>query len=210
MQFSILKLQRKTMKRSRGRPRKYDEEQVLNAAEQVFWLKGYSDTSLDDLSEAMDMNRPSIYRAFGDKEALYRRVLNNFSQKMESGYALTMLDDSDIRLKLTRFYCAALEVYLSGEKPKGCMVMSTAIAAATCHPAIQADLLNTIDGLDNKFTQQFEQAITAGEIPDSIDAGARASIAQSLLHSLSLRARAGEPQEQLIQFIDNGVAVITG
>jgi AcrR family transcriptional regulator len=197
------------MKKARGRPRKYNEEQVLHAAEQVFWLKGFSDTSLDDLANAMDMNRPSIYRAFGDKETLYRRVLLSFSQKMETAYAHTMLGDNDIRLRLKHFYAGALQVYLSGDQAKGCMVMSTAIAAATCHPAIQVDLLNVVHGLDNKFTEQFEQAIESGELPPSIGARARATVAQSLLHSLSLRARAGESQGQLIQLIDNGVEIIT-
>ncbi|HIF33901.1 MAG TPA: TetR/AcrR family transcriptional regulator, partial [Planctomycetaceae bacterium] len=57
------------MKRTRGRPKQYDEDVVLHAAGEVFWTKGFNATSLDDLSVAMGMNRPSIYRAFGDKEA---------------------------------------------------------------------------------------------------------------------------------------------
>ena len=197
------------MNKPRGRPRKYDEDQVLQAAEQVFWLKGFSDTSLDDLSSAMAMNRPSIYRAFGDKEAIYRKVLLNFCQKMEAAYEHTMLGSNGIRQSLKSFYVGALNVYTSGDQAKGCMVMSTAIAAATSHPVIQSDLLNVIQSLDNKFTEQFEQAIESGELAPSIDARTRATVAQSLLHSLSLRARAGEPQSQLTQLIDNGVALIT-
>ena len=79
------------MKRSRGRPRQYDEETALRAAADVFWTKGFSATSLDDLSSAMGMNRPSIYRAFGDKEAIYRRALMQFAQGMEAAFAHTML-----------------------------------------------------------------------------------------------------------------------
>lgn len=197
------------MKKARGRPRKYDENEALEAAGQVFWHKGYSATSLDDLADAMGMNRPSIYRAFGDKESIYRQVLLRFCQQMESSYGQTMLGNEDIRLKLKKFYKLALNLYTDGDQGKGCLVMSTAVAAATCHPNIQSDLLNVIRGLDDKFTQQFQQAMDAAEIGSTISAEHRGAIAQSLLHSLSLRARAGELQSQLLRLIDSGVELIT-
>jgi AcrR family transcriptional regulator len=197
------------MKKTRGRPRKYDEDKVLQAAEHVFWRKGFSDTSLEDLAVAMDMNRPSIYRAFGDKETIYRRVLMKFCQKMEAAFEQTMVSNKNIRQRLTSFYRGALEVYTAGDQAKGCMVMSTAVAAATCHPGIQSDLLNVIHALDKNFAEQFKQATKLGEMGSSISAEARAAVAQSLLHSLSLRARAGETPGQLTALIESGVEIIT-
>lgn len=196
------------MKRARGRPRQYDEASALQAAGQVFWSKGFSATSLDDLSAAMDMNRPSIYRAFGDKEAVYRKALAQFCEGMESAFEQTMLGEDDIRKALGKFYRDALGVYTSGEQPKGCMVMSTAVVAATWHPEIQADLLNVIRGLDKKMALRLEQARASGQLASSVDVAGRATIAQSLLHSLSLRARAGESQSQLRRMIKSGVEVI--
>ena len=98
------------MKRPRGRPRQYDEEHALQAAGQIFWTKGFNATSLDDLSSAMDMNRPSIYRAFGDKEAVYRKALMQFCQSMEAAFEQTMLGENDIRKALAAFYleCKAI------------------------------------------------------------------------------------------------------
>ena len=119
------------MKRTRGRPKQYDEDTALQAAGQVFWTKGFSATSLEDLSEAKVMNRPSIYRAFGDKEAIYRRALNQFCQALDAAFEQTMLQQDDIRKALTAFYSAALTVYMSGPEPRGCMVMTTAATAAT-------------------------------------------------------------------------------
>jgi AcrR family transcriptional regulator len=194
--------------RTRGRPRQFDEELALEAAGQVFWTKGFSAASLDDLSAAMGMNRPSIYRAFGDKDAIYRKALMQFCQGMEAAFARTMLAEEDIRKALTRFYREALATYTAGEKPRGCMVMSTAVAAATCHAEIQADLLMIIRELDKKMTMRLQQAVDDGQLPSSFDAGGRAAIAQSLLHSLSLRARAGETQRQLRRIIKTGVEVV--
>jgi len=196
------------MTRSRGRPRQYDEDLALEAAGQVFWTKGFSATTLDDLAAAMGMNRPSIYRAFGDKEAIYRRALMQFCQGMEAAFARTMLAEDDIRKALTRFYREAVATYTAGEQPRGCMVMSTAVAAATCHAEIQADLLAIIRDLDKKMAMRLQQAIDDGQLPSSLDASGRAAIAQGLLHSLSLRARAGETQRQLRRIINTGVEMV--
>ena len=73
------------MSKQRGRPKLYDANAALEAAGAVFWSKGFSATSLDDLSSAMSMNRPSIYRAFGDKESIYRQALAQFSKLMDEG-----------------------------------------------------------------------------------------------------------------------------
>ncbi len=196
------------MKRTRGRPRQYDEDVALQAAGEVFWTKGFSATSLDDLTVAMGMNRPSIYRAFGDKEAVYRKALMQFCQGMEAAFERTMLAEDDIRKALASFYQDALAVYTSGEQPKGCLVMGTAVAAAVCHPEIQADLLNVIRDLDQKIAKRLEQARDAGQLEASFDATGRAAVAQSLLHSLSLRARAGETPKRLRRMIEAGVETV--
>ena len=196
------------MKRTRGRPRQYDEDVALQAAGEVFWTKGFSATSLDDLTVAMGMNRPSIYRAFGDKEAVYRKALMQFCQGMEAAFERTMLAEDDIRKALASFYQDALAVYTSGDQPKGCLVMGTAVAAAVCHPEIQADLLNVIRDLDQKIAKRLEQARDAGQLEASFDATGRAAVAQSLLHSLSLRARAGETPKRLRRMIEAGVETV--
>src|ERR1700693_5053048 len=63
-----------------GRPRSFDLDQALDRALQVFWRKGYEGTSLADLTGAMGINRPSLYAAFGDKEALFRKALDRYAE----------------------------------------------------------------------------------------------------------------------------------
>ena len=196
------------MKRSRGRPRGYDADTALEAAGHVFWSKGFSATSLDDLSTAMSMNRPSIYRAFGDKETIYRKAMAQFCGRMEEAIESTMFAEEDLRKALTRFYREALAIYTSGDQPKGCMVMSTAVSAAGSHPEIQADLLNVIRTIDRKIKTRLQQAMEAGRLPADFDASTRAGIAQALLHSLSLRARAGETTRRLEKLIKSGVEAV--
>ena len=196
------------MKRSRGRPRQFDEELVLEAAGRLFWTRGLSATSLDDLAAAMGMNRPSIYRAFGDKETLYRKTLERYCLQVSRTMTETLFQEQDVRQALRRFYTQALEVYTVGEQPLGCMVVSTAVGAATCHPEVRADLLSIVHEIDDQLAARMTEAVEAGQLPADFDIRARAGIAQSVLHSLSIRARAGESSSRLRSFIDRSVEVI--
>ena len=91
------------MKRARGRPRKFDAEQVLGNALLVFWTKGFAGTSLDDLAHAMAMKRPSIYNAFGDKQSLYRAALGAFQDRLNSGPGLLLVQqDAKVAAQLTQ------------------------------------------------------------------------------------------------------------
>ena len=78
---------------SRGRPRQFNEDEALGAAMQLFWVQGLSATSLDELAAAMQMNRPSIYNAFGNKDDIYRKALARFCGQLDEGLRHT-IDDS--------------------------------------------------------------------------------------------------------------------
>jgi AcrR family transcriptional regulator len=198
------------MMKRRGRPKLYDERAALEAAGTVFWMKGFSGTSLDDLSAAMNMNRPSIYRAFGDKEAIYRQALAQFASRMDEGFKQTLLYETDFRKGLANFYREALEVYAAGDNALGCMVMCTAPAAAVSHPEVQTDLLTVIQQIDAKIVQRVEQAIDQGQIDKSSDAKSLGKLIQAVLHSLAIRARAGESKASLRRFSDSAITTLLG
>src|SRR5436190_7853112 len=80
----------------RGRPRSFDAEKALECALEVFWRKGYEGTSLPDLTRAMRINRPSLYAAFGNKEALFRKALDRYVQG-PAAYVRKSLTESTAR-----------------------------------------------------------------------------------------------------------------
>ena len=178
--------------KKRGRPKKYETKVALEAAGNVFWAQGFSGTSLDDLSAAMVMNRPSIYRAFGDKEAVYRLALGEFAKRMEKGFTSALVHEANFHKGLKAFFKEALEIYCAGEAPLGCMVICTAPSAAVISPNVQADLLGVIEQLDRRFQIRIELACEHGQIFEKTDAKSMSKLFQAILHSLAIRARAGE------------------
>lgn len=197
-------------KRARGRPKLYDTEQALRAAGAVFWEKGFSATSLDDLAAAMGMNRPSIYRAFGDKEEIYRAALTQFAAIMNEAFTSSFSTDRDIREGLKSFYRKALEVYSSDETALGCMVWSTAPASALIHPEVQADLLAAVRQVDASMLKELQRAKSQGQLAAGADSKTLAKLLQALLHSISIRVRAGETKSTIQKFADNAITLLLG
>src|SRR5580658_1011467 len=80
MVYVLTGMKRKKITSTLGRPRDFDVEKALGRAMRVFWRKGYLGTSLSDLTDAMGINRPSLYAAFGNKESLFHKVLERYAE----------------------------------------------------------------------------------------------------------------------------------
>ena len=184
------------MKRNRGRPREFDADQALGNALFVFWTRGFAGTSLDDLADAMDMKRPSIYNAFGDKQSLYRAALDAFQTRLASGLE-SLTPEDDLQTNLRRFFTRALDVYMSGDTPLGCFIFCTAPAEAIIHPEVRADILQITNSTDKALKQFYECAQKAGRLPAHTDPTVAAQLTQAILHSLALRSRAGQSRATL-------------
>src|SRR3954466_6824472 len=98
----------------RGRPRAYQPEVALAKALDLFRKDGFAATSLDDLSAATGMNRPSLYGAFGDKRELYIKAYARYRADARTAMAAIFRDQMPIRKRLARIFAVALDIYLSG------------------------------------------------------------------------------------------------
>src|SRR5262252_663893 len=116
----------------RGRPRAYDPTAAIQQAIEAFWKTGYSGTSLDEISAATGMNRPSLYAAFGDKHALYLKALEGYWEVGLAAMREALADDGlTLDEALMRFYDGQLSIYFSGGgRPRGCFAVGTATTEA--------------------------------------------------------------------------------
>src|SRR6478736_9721727 len=114
----------------RGRPRAYEPDVALGKALDLFRRDGFAATSLDDLSAATGMNRPSLYGAFGDKRELFIKSYQRYREDARAAMAGIFRDELPIRQRLARIYAVALDIYLSGDAPRGCFTVMTAASEA--------------------------------------------------------------------------------
>jgi AcrR family transcriptional regulator len=195
----------------RGRPREYDAQLALARARDTFWRGGYAATSLDQLSRAMEMNRPSLYGAFGDKEALYLKALEAYAESSRVALEAALAAPSSLRQSLLGVYAGTIAFYLHGKGPaRGCFLVSTAVTEAAANPRVRQLLNRNFQDFDAAFAQRLRAGVERGELPAQAKPEALAAIASAVMHSIALRARAGARREQLEQFAAAGVALICG
>ncbi|HWT38320.1 MAG TPA: TetR/AcrR family transcriptional regulator [Paraburkholderia sp.] len=198
-------------KRARGRPRAYDADDALSNATNAFWLGGYSGTSLDQISDATGMNRPSLYAAFGDKHALYLSTLDRYVEAGVHGMRLALRDDMPLAQALQRVYDAALALYVpTGSEPRGCFLIGTAVVESKVDEAVRTRLAQGLKSFDREFEKRIRRAQTDGELAAEADAALLARVASAILHSLALRSRAGDSRTSLRATAAQGVALICG
>ena len=196
--------------RRRGRPRAYDPEAALQQVTDAFWKSGYSGTSLDDISAATGMNRPSLSAAFGDKRSLYLKALRHYWE-LKFATMRDALDGGSLPEALMRVYEASLAIYFSGEAgARGCFVLGTAITEAPDDPEIRDIVTAGFQRLDADFEARIRLARDAGEIAADADTHTLAMLASATMHSIAIRARAGTPRDELLQVARKAVEMICG
>src|ERR1700719_1632668 len=195
----------------RGRPRAYDPDRALTQAMGCFWKAGYSGTSLDDISAATGMNRPSLYAAFGDKQALYLKALRHYWSMGYVAMREALVDVIPLNEALMRVYEKALAIYFSGSgRPRGCFAIGTATTEAVENAEIRDSLAKGLHALDKGFEARIRSAHVNGELKANADPVALSLLASATLHTIAIRARAGSPRAELRKLARNAVEVICG
>ena len=184
--------------RSRGRPRSFDREAALARATRLFWLKGFEATSIADLTEAMGIGAPSLYAAFGSKEALYIEALNYYVASYECF--------SWARFQAAATAREAVESYLMdsaaaltgsfGDIPHGCMVTLSSVGSeghSELGELVRSERAAPLDRLKARLSR----AVAEGELPASVDIHALARFVQTVQSGMSILARDGTSRAEL-------------
>jgi TetR/AcrR family transcriptional regulator, copper-responsive repressor len=198
----------KKEKRPRGRPRLFDEDAVLAAVRDVFMAKGFSAASLDDLAAAADMNRPSIYAAFGDKEQLYLRALNRYGEISVATMKAIFARDLPIEQRLMLVYRAAIALYTAPPHSPGCMIINTAAVEAPSHRRIAKAAAGLLADIEAVFATAFERAVAEKELSPLPSPAARAQLAGGVFDTRAVRARLGASAAELKAYAQSLVPAI--
>jgi AcrR family transcriptional regulator len=183
----------------RGRPPAYDRDAAIAALTNEFWRGGYDGTSLDDLSRATGMGRPSLYAAFGDKAAMYALALDHYLALLERETARVMAREARLVDALMAGFGAALALFGAGlPGNRGCFLLCTLPAVAGADAAAARRLGAALARFDCLFLPVLTRARDAGQLPADADLAGKAQQLATALHSLALRARADTPRDALL------------
>ncbi|HEY8122456.1 MAG TPA: TetR/AcrR family transcriptional regulator [Myxococcota bacterium] len=196
-----------TRPRKRGRPVEFDREAALDAALETFWRRGYGNASLDELTTAMNINRPSLYGAFGNKEQLYAASVDHYVAKIGASY-LAPLTEPKLADALNGFFDAMIDGVTGKHGPRGCIVACTMPAEAGVSPLAQAQLAAVLDQIDGAWIARLGSAQAAGEIAKRRDPRALGQLVASGMLALSIRARTGAKKRTLRAIADEIVAAV--
>lgn len=183
-------------KASRGRPRQFDIEVALEKALKLFWQYGYEGTSVAALSEAIGINIPSLYSAFGDKEALFDKVVERYIAQYAI-YIKHALMSPTAREVVQNLLNGAVAMVDNPENPNGCMIVQGALVTNPQVEAIRQKLSKCRGMAESMLAERFEMAKTAREIPTSADCTALARFVMTFNWGNAVQSASGVPRERL-------------
>lgn len=191
-------------KAARGRPREFDREAALGQAMRMFWEKGFEATSIADLTRAMGIGSPSLYAAFGSKEALYAEALqyyqDSFDEEGWGGFRAAATAREAVLaylLNSARTLTGCTAAMASGaEKPNGCMVVLSSVGSEG-HQELGELVRSARQGTVERIRARLEKAVADGELPESADVQAIARFVQAVQSGMSIQARDGVSSDEL-------------
>ncbi|HEY8277501.1 MAG TPA: TetR/AcrR family transcriptional regulator [Methyloceanibacter sp.] len=180
----------------RGRPRAFCMDKALDAALDLFWRKGYEGTSIADLTEAMGINPPSLYAAFGGKEALFLRALDRYEAQHADSWRQALDAPTSYEMVKTLFESTAHSL---GDKqnPKGCLLVQAALAGGDeCDP-VRLELAKRRNASVALIRERLARAKREGDLPKDADPASLARYVTTVIHGMAVQAVSGVSRAEL-------------
>lgn len=187
-----------------GRPRAFDVDTALDRALEVFWRHGYEGASLADLTEAMGINRPSLYATYGSKEELFKKALDRYAAG-PGAYLNNALGEPTARAVAERLLRETAEMLSDPCHPRGCLGTVGALACSQEAEPIREELATRRLAGQVALLHRLEQAQASGDLPVDAEPGDLARYLTTILHGLSVQSATGATREELLRVAETAL-----
>lgn len=185
-----------------GRPRAFDREQALNTALDLFWRHGYEGTSTAQLTAAIGIAPPSLYAAFGSKDALYREALALYGERYGGFLTQPMSGTGSARAAIEQMLLAAARQFSDGQHPLGCMVAAGELQASPGQDALMAEVAGRRHAAQLAIRARLNRARQDGELPADTDTTTLAAYFAMVIQGLAVQARDGAKAALLKRLVE--------
>jgi AcrR family transcriptional regulator len=179
-----------------GRPRSFCTEKALDSAMQIFWRKGYEGASMVDLTEAIGINSPSLYAAFGSKEGLFRAVLERYDARRAT-FMESLLTAPTAHEVADRFLhgVADFAADTGGKNPPGCLLLQSGLSCGDS--VIPDELARHRAEKEAAWRERFERAVREGDLPQTANPATLARYLSAMANGISIQAASGASTKEL-------------
>jgi AcrR family transcriptional regulator len=192
--YLLIGMKSETAVAQRGRPRAFDPDAALDRAMHIFWDKGYEGASLSALTRAMRINRPSLYAAFGNKEQLFRKVLDRYMDGPVAyfGKALAAPKARDV---VEEIFLGTARMADDPTVPTGCLMVQGALACGDA--SVRKEVAARRTAAEAALRRRLQRAKREGDLPKNTDPAALAHYVMTVVRGMAVQSAGGASRDQL-------------
>jgi len=192
-----------------ARPREFDTDEALDKAMTLFWKDGYERASLNNLLEAMEIQRSSFYNSFGDKRQVFIMALKRYMTWVNDDWIVKVLDESEDGLSaIETIFVTYVGVFEKDKQCKGCLMVNTMVELAPHDAEIAALVSDELQKIEDAFYRALTRAREADLIPDRLDLRSTASFLVNNLSGLRVLARQTSDRKSFESVVDIAMSVL--
>ncbi len=194
-----------SLKKKRGRPKCFDEQQALEKAMLLFWEHGYEATSISDLTQALELTAPSLYSSFGDKAGLFYKCIDYYLAHEACPIVPIFLEAKTAKVAFELYLYDNVKRLAQPNKPAGCMLVVATMNCSDNAQAVQHNILEKRLQTKQKLFERLEQGVANGDLPVTAPLQEMTDFYATVVQGLTIQARDGATVEQLHKVVEHAM-----
>ncbi|TDJ47921.1 MAG: TetR/AcrR family transcriptional regulator [Gammaproteobacteria bacterium] len=191
-----------------ARVREFDPAEALDQAVNLFWERGFGDTSMEDLVASTGVSRYGIYSTFGNKRELFIAALQRYAEHISRNYHAGLFAPEATRADIEEFMTGAVARSGGADGHRGCMICTTAVEVAPDDAAIAAAIRELFDRLAAAFATAIANSQAAGDIDPGLDSKATGELLVGVMQGAHVMARSGISKTRLTAYMNSALQLL--